>query len=108
MCIIYNVYFKRSNCKVSVVYSLLCIFQQIKLQNYDFVNVYFSYAVIAKECAGCPKIKCERPGCDTFFCYHCKQYWHPNKTCDTARAERGFNDRSGSITYSHDTDSQSK
>lgn len=64
------------------------------------------YAVIAKECAGCPKIKCERPGCDTFFCYHCKQYWHPNKTCDTARAERALNDRSGSVTYSHDAESQ--
>ncbi|KAK3087215.1 hypothetical protein FSP39_003182 [Pinctada imbricata] len=62
------------------------------------------YAVIATGCAGCPKIKCERPGCDTHFCYHCKQYWHPNKTCDSARAERLM--RSASISYSHETDSQ--
>lgn len=65
------------------------------------------YAVIATECAGCPKIKCEKPSCNTNFCYHCKQYWHPNKTCDAARAERALMDaRNGSITYSHDADSQ--
>lgn len=65
------------------------------------------YAVIAKECAGCPKIRCERSGCDTDFCYHCKQYWHPNKTCDAARAERAAsNMRSPSVSYSHDNDSQ--
>ncbi|XP_050390987.1 E3 ubiquitin-protein ligase RNF19A [Patella vulgata] len=63
------------------------------------------YAVIAAGCAGCPKLKCERIGCDTFFCYHCKQYWHPNKTCDAARAERSPNLRSGSI-YSHENGSQ--
>lgn len=65
------------------------------------------YAVIATECAGCPKLRCERPGCNTNFCYHCKQYWHPNKTCDAARTERILTDaRNGSITYSYDTDSQ--
>lgn len=65
------------------------------------------FAVIAKECAGCPKIRCERPGCETDFCYHCKQYWHPNKTCDAARAERAAsNMRSPSVSYSHDNDSQ--
>ncbi|XP_045180224.2 E3 ubiquitin-protein ligase RNF19B-like isoform X2 [Mercenaria mercenaria] len=65
------------------------------------------YAVIATECAGCPKIKCERPGCNTYFCYHCKQHWHPNKTCDTARAERAIMAlRSGSITFSPESDSQ--
>lgn len=73
------------------------------------LTLYCSYAVIATECAGCPKIKCERPGCDTYFCYHCKQHWHPNKTCDAARAERAIMDfRNGSITYSHESDSQSK
>jgi len=72
------------------------------------------YAVIATECAGCPKIKCERPGCNTNFCYHCKQFWHPNKTCDAARTERNhfimdriLDMRNGSITYSHESDSQS-
>ncbi|KAL3892345.1 hypothetical protein ACJMK2_004558 [Sinanodonta woodiana] len=64
------------------------------------------YAVIASGCAGCPKLKCERPGCNTNFCYHCKQFWHPNKTCDAARAERSTNIRSGSLSYSHETDSQ--
>ncbi|XP_033727041.1 E3 ubiquitin-protein ligase RNF19A-like isoform X1 [Pecten maximus] len=64
------------------------------------------YAVIATGCAGCPKLRCERPGCDTNFCYHCKQHWHPNKTCDAARAERSPNMRSASLSYSHDNDSQ--
>lgn len=62
------------------------------------------YAVIATGCAGCPKLQCERPGCGTYFCYHCKQYWHPNQTCDAARAERlpGVV-RSASITYSQES-----
>ena len=46
------------------------------------------YVVIASGCAGCPKLQCNRPGCNTFFCYHCKQEWHPNQTCDAARAQR--------------------
>lgn len=66
------------------------------------------YAVIAAGCAGCPKIHCGRPGCDTYFCYHCKQYWHPNKTCDAARAERSPNIRSASISYGPDSDIQNK
>lgn len=48
------------------------------------------YCVIAYGCASCPMLKCERPGCDTLFCYHCKQEWHSNQTCDQARAQRGF------------------
>ncbi|KAL4217693.1 E3 ubiquitin-protein ligase rnf19b [Mactra antiquata] len=65
------------------------------------------YAVIATECAGCPKIKCERPGCNTHFCYHCKQYWHPNKTCDAARAERAMMAvTSSSMNYSPDSEAQ--
>ncbi|XP_064482458.1 E3 ubiquitin-protein ligase RNF19A-like [Ornithodoros turicata] len=46
------------------------------------------YVVIATGCASCPKLVCERPGCGTAFCYHCKQEWHPNQTCDAARAQR--------------------
>lgn len=68
--------------------------------------INYSYAVIAAGCAGCPKIHCGRPGCDTYFCYHCKQYWHPNKTCDAARAERSPNIRSASISYGPDSDIQ--
>ncbi|KAK7789413.1 hypothetical protein R5R35_010271 [Gryllus longicercus] len=62
-----------------------------------------SYAVIAAGCASCPKIKCERPGCDSFFCYHCKAEWHPNQTCDTARAQRSPNVRSSSVSFSQDS-----
>ncbi|XP_053682134.1 E3 ubiquitin-protein ligase RNF19B-like isoform X2 [Sabethes cyaneus] len=47
-----------------------------------------SYAVIASGCASCPRIRCERPGCDVQFCYHCKAEWHPDQTCDAARASR--------------------
>ncbi|XP_054724744.1 E3 ubiquitin-protein ligase RNF19B-like [Uloborus diversus] len=64
------------------------------------------YAVIARGCAGCPKLKCERPGCNTFFCYHCKQEWHPNLTCDAARAQRAHhyaNPRSSSVSFSQDS-----
>ncbi|XP_055512351.1 E3 ubiquitin-protein ligase RNF19B isoform X1 [Leucoraja erinacea] len=46
------------------------------------------YAVIAYGCACCPKISCGRDGCGTEFCYHCKQLWHPNQTCDNARQQR--------------------
>lgn len=46
------------------------------------------YCVIASGCASCPKLKCGRPGCETLFCYHCKQEWHSNQTCDQARAQR--------------------
>nr|XP_020472937.1 E3 ubiquitin-protein ligase RNF19B-like isoform X2 [Monopterus albus] len=47
-----------------------------------------SYAVIAYGCAECPKLTCGREGCDTEFCYHCRQLWHPNQTCDQARRQR--------------------
>ncbi|XP_018496350.1 E3 ubiquitin-protein ligase RNF19B, partial [Galendromus occidentalis] len=47
-----------------------------------------TFVVIANNCATCPKLKCQRPGCDTEFCYHCKQEWHPNITCDMARQQR--------------------
>ncbi|XP_068188380.1 E3 ubiquitin-protein ligase RNF19A-like [Antennarius striatus] len=66
------------------------------------------YAVIAFGCASCPKITCGREGCGTEFCYHCKQLWHPNQTCDTARQQRtqtfrlrSF--RSSSLSYSQES-----
>lgn len=62
-----------------------------------------SFAVIAAGCASCPKIKCERPGCDAYFCYHCKAEWHPNQTCDAARAQRSPNVRSSSVSFSQDS-----
>lgn len=59
---------------------------------------FIRYAVVATGCAGCPKLKCERPGCGSHFCYHCKAEWHPNQTCDMARAMRSPN---GLHTYSY-------
>ena len=56
------------------------------------------YAVIASGCASCPQLKCNRPGCKTEFCYHCRQVWHPNTTCDTARTRNNF--EIGSLTSS--------
>ncbi|XP_030627055.1 E3 ubiquitin-protein ligase RNF19A isoform X2 [Chanos chanos] len=47
-----------------------------------------SYAVIAYGCAECPKLSCGREGCDTEFCYLCRQLWHPDQTCDQARRQR--------------------
>lgn len=52
------------------------------------------YAVIAAGCASCPQLKCKRPGCDFEFCYHCRQLWHPNTTCDLARMQNQFEIRS--------------
>ena len=46
------------------------------------------YAVIANGCASCPRLVCGREGCNTAFCYHCKQEWHPNQTCSTASIQR--------------------
>lgn len=64
------------------------------------------FAVIASGCASCPKLRCERPGCDSYFCYHCKARWHPNQTCDAARAQRAQHyERSSSLSFSQ-TDSQ--
>ncbi|CAM5108573.1 unnamed protein product [Natator depressus] len=66
------------------------------------------YAVIAFGCASCPKLTCGRDGCGTEFCYHCKQIWHPNQTCDAARQERAHSlrlrtIRSSSISYSQES-----
>ncbi|KAM8871101.1 E3 ubiquitin-protein ligase RNF19A-like [Spinachia spinachia] len=66
------------------------------------------YAVIAFGCASCPKITCGREGCDTEFCYHCKQLWHPNQTCDAARQQRAQSlrlrtVRSSSLSYSQES-----
>lgn len=67
-----------------------------------------SYAVIAFGCASCPKITCGREGCGTEFCYHCKQLWHPNQTCDSARQQRAQtlrlrSFRSSSLSYSQES-----
>ncbi|KAM6085052.1 E3 ubiquitin-protein ligase RNF19B-like isoform 2-T2 [Theristicus caerulescens] len=43
-----------------------------------------SYAVIAYGCAECPRLTCEREGCGTEFCYHCRQLWHPDGPCAPA------------------------
>ena len=43
---------------------------------------------MAYGCAECPQLRCEKPGCGTQFCYHCKQIWHPNLTCEIARVRR--------------------
>ncbi|KAI5091088.1 E3 ubiquitin-protein ligase RNF19A [Silurus meridionalis] len=66
------------------------------------------YAVIAFGCASCPKIMCGREGCGTEFCYHCKQLWHPNQTCDAARQQRAHSlrlrpFRSSSLSYSQES-----
>lgn len=61
-----------------------------------------SYAVIASGCASCPLIRCERPGCLLAFCYHCKASWHPDQTCDAARASRQSPTRAGSGSISQD------
>ncbi|XP_062265745.1 E3 ubiquitin-protein ligase RNF19A [Platichthys flesus] len=66
------------------------------------------YAVIAFGCASCPKITCGREGCGTEFCYHCKQLWHPNQTCDSARQQRAQHlrlrsFRSSSLSYSQES-----
>jgi len=45
-----------------------------------------SYAVIAAGCASCPRLTCGQ--CLTEFCYHCKEKWHPDQTCDAARVSR--------------------
>lgn len=50
-----------------------------------------SYAVIATGCANCPQLHCMRPNCNTSFCYHCKQYWHPNLTCEDAALRNNQN-----------------
>ncbi|KAL0962430.1 hypothetical protein UPYG_G00339930 [Umbra pygmaea] len=48
------------------------------------------FAVIASGCASCPRLVCRREGCGAEFCYHCKQAWHPNQTCDSARQQRAL------------------
>ncbi|XP_066468129.1 E3 ubiquitin-protein ligase RNF19B-like isoform X2 [Tiliqua scincoides] len=46
-----------------------------------------SYAVIAYGCAECPRLVCGRQDCRTEFCYHCRQPWHPNSSCEQAWQE---------------------
>ncbi|KAJ0060859.1 hypothetical protein NL108_001735, partial [Boleophthalmus pectinirostris] len=66
-----------------------------------------SYAVIAYGCAECPKLSCGREGCETEFCYHCRQLWHPYQTCDQARRQRarhtsGGNDASALYVFNEE------
>ncbi|XP_033873088.1 E3 ubiquitin-protein ligase RNF19A-like isoform X3 [Acipenser ruthenus] len=70
-----------------------------------------SYAVIANGCAECPKLSCGREGCGTEFCYHCRQLWHPDQTCDQARRQRshnasGNNDAATMFTFNEETGSE--
>ncbi|XP_048848739.1 E3 ubiquitin-protein ligase RNF19B [Brienomyrus brachyistius] len=63
------------------------------------------FAVIASGCASCPRLLCLREGCGAEFCYHCKQVWHPNQTCDSARQQRALSLRahsSHSPSYAQD------
>lgn len=83
--------------------------EQFPLTELPFAPLAHSrYAVIAFGCASCPKLTCGREGCGTEFCYHCKQIWHPNQTCDAARQERAQSlrlrtIRSSSISYSQES-----
>uniref|UniRef100_UPI00398EE4A2 E3 ubiquitin-protein ligase RNF19A n=1 Tax=Pristiophorus japonicus TaxID=55135 RepID=UPI00398EE4A2 len=68
-----------------------------------------SYGVIASGCATCPKLTCDRSGCATEFCYHCKQLWHPDQTCSEARKQRdvfmaGIEKHSTSLIHSEESD----
>lgn len=82
LCIIYG----GTNSRGSDNNACLCQVSLIWLSS--LLTSFPSYAVIAYGCASCPKLTCEREGCQTEFCYHCKQIWHPNQTCDMARQQR--------------------
>jgi len=43
------------------------------------------FALIANDFASCPKISCQKKGCNTSFCYHCRGPWHADQSCDQAR-----------------------
>ncbi|EGT35817.1 hypothetical protein CAEBREN_23659 [Caenorhabditis brenneri] len=45
------------------------------------------FAVIVPNGKKCPKIQCQKPGCDTEFCYDCKKKWHPGRKCATESAQ---------------------
>ncbi|XP_062981133.1 E3 ubiquitin-protein ligase RNF19B-like [Elgaria multicarinata webbii] len=46
-----------------------------------------SYAVLAYGCAECPRLVCGRQDCGAAFCYHCRQLWHPDSSCQQAWCE---------------------
>ncbi|KAM6909720.1 E3 ubiquitin-protein ligase RNF19A-like [Xenentodon cancila] len=82
--------------------------RDIEDSNVHILDREDKYAVIAFGCASCPKITCGREGCGTEFCYHCKQLWHPNQTCDAARQQRAQSlrlrsVRSSSLSYSQES-----
>ncbi|XP_077446210.1 E3 ubiquitin-protein ligase RNF19B [Stigmatopora argus] len=60
------------------------------------------FAVIASGCASCPRLLCRRESCGADFCYHCKQAWHPNQTCDSARRQRAHSLHTHSPSYTQD------
>jgi hypothetical protein len=60
-----------------------------------------TYAVIATGCANCPQLFCLRPGCNTSFCYHCKQYWHANMTCEEAALKNSNAQAAGILASIH-------
>uniref|UniRef100_A0A7E4UXU2 RBR-type E3 ubiquitin transferase n=1 Tax=Panagrellus redivivus TaxID=6233 RepID=A0A7E4UXU2_PANRE len=55
------------------------------------------YAVIASYCAACPQLECQRPGCNTKFCYHCQSEWHDRLTCNEALKVRNSRNKRRSI-----------
>ncbi|KAJ8269839.1 hypothetical protein GJAV_G00107420 [Gymnothorax javanicus] len=68
-----------------------------------------SYAVIAHGCAECPRLRCGRDGCGTEFCYHCRQLWHPDQTCDQARRQRSrlaSNNDTSSLRFTEEPSSE--
>lgn len=97
------------SCSDSCLVSFLLYLELVLLTKFSLAPLDHSrYAVIAFGCASCPKLTCGREGCGTEFCYHCKQIWHPNQTCDAARQERAQSlrlrtIRSSSISYSQES-----
>ncbi|XP_067150639.1 E3 ubiquitin-protein ligase RNF19B-like isoform X3 [Apteryx mantelli] len=62
-----------------------------------------SYAVIAYGCAECPRLICEREGCGTEFCYHCRQPWHPDGPCELAPRAPSLATPSAQLVRQEDT-----
>jgi len=42
-----------------------------------------TFGVIATDCQSCPKIDCQKEGCNVSFCYHCRETWEDNHQCGT-------------------------
>ncbi|XP_068792668.1 E3 ubiquitin-protein ligase RNF19B-like isoform X4 [Struthio camelus] len=61
-----------------------------------------SYAVIAYGCAECPRLTCEREGCGTEFCYHCRQPWHPDGPCELVPRAPSLTTPSAQLVHQED------